>query len=131
MYITYEKYKELGGTLQDADFKRLEYQARADINYLTLDRLVDYDAEKSDEIEAVTWCAFELIEDGAIQLKAKANAQNYGGKVASVSNDGYSITFSNDTSAQGNAGTKVVNDERNAIIMKYLSDYTYCGVLMI
>ncbi len=131
MFITYTKYKELGGTIEsEAEFNRLEFKARSEINKATSDRIKDYNAEYDKTgmqyVEEVNFCMLELIENGAIALKEKANAQMYGGEISSISNDGYSINFKSGSNTNSDSG--IISDEILNIILTYLpSNLTYAG----
>lgn len=132
MFITFDKYKELGGTIQsEIDFNRLEFQARCEVNDMTFDRLKNYDAEVDQSnmqyVEAINFCMLELIENGAIVLQAKKNAQQYGGNISSMSNDGYSVSFAND-SGSASGGSQGISADRINIIRTYLpSNLLYVG----
>ena len=114
MYLTYDEYAEMGGTLNKAAFSRLELKARKLIDQRTFGRLKGL-AEQS---EVVKKLVFELIA-------TEEKEQN--GVLQSVSNDGYSETYA------------VANNEQKSacLIVAYLSQektadgtpLLYCGVM--
>ena len=79
MYLTYEEYKELGGTAEQSSFANLETLAEFKINYWTLDRITETD-------DKIKWCMTLLID-------ALAEVQNGESDVSSFSNDGVSVTL--------------------------------------
>ena len=114
MYLAYNEYTEMGGTLNNAAFSRLEFKARKLIDQRTFGRLKGL-AEQSETVKKLV---FELM---AVEEKE----QN--GVLQSVSNDGYSETYA------------VVNNEQKStcLIAAYLSQektadgtpLLYCGVI--
>lgn len=87
MYLTYDEYLNMGGTLEEATFVNLEFEARTKVDYYTFNRL-NKDTTYS---EAVKRCVYKIIE--LIQLKAQAMSSGNESSVASQSNDGFSVTF--------------------------------------
>lgn len=79
MYLTYEEYKEMGGTAEQSSFTILEMQAEYKLNYWTLDRITEAD-------EKIKLCMTLLID-------ALAEVQNGESDVSSFSNDGVSVTL--------------------------------------
>ena len=82
MYLTYDEYREMGGSVTEAAFSRWEYKARKRIEEATFRRLDGV----TEVPEAVRRLMFELI--------ALAEEEARGGAVSYVSNDGYSETYS-------------------------------------
>lgn len=78
-YITYEQYKSLGGTVDTTAFPRLELLAKKKLDYWTQNRITD----ANDDIRL---CMTIIID---------ALGKIYRGEkdVASVSNDGVSVTY--------------------------------------
>lgn len=114
MYLTFDEYAEMGGTLNIAAFSRLEFKARKIIDQRTFGRLKG----PTEQPEAVKKLVFELVD-----LEEKEQK----GILQSVSNDGYSETYA------------VVNNEQKSVclIASYLSQektadgtpLLYCGVI--
>lgn len=118
-YLTYQEYKELGGSLAEMPFNILEFKARKIIDTNTLGRLVEFQTQ----VQEVKMCMYELIN--AVEANEKLSAQ---GK-SSESIDGYSVTYENNT-------TKEYIKQYHDIIWNYLincrladgTSYLYLGV---
>ena len=76
MFLTYDEYKEFGGTLNEAEFSRFCFRAEATLRTETFGRIKVAD-------EKVKRCIFDLID-----VESKT-----GDGITSVSNDGYSISY--------------------------------------
>jgi len=87
MYLTYTKYKELGGNLSETSFNLLEYKSRKQIDRYTFGRLIDGIPEDiQDDIEKAMMV---LIENNQGVDKTS--------NVTSESIDGYSISYGSGT----------------------------------
>lgn len=94
MYLTYQEYQNMGGTLDETVFNNFEFQASTKIDWYTFNRL-----ENEVNIpEKVKKCMFNLI----MLLQEIANASGNDGinagtgtdaTVASYSNDGVSVSY--------------------------------------
>lgn len=83
-YADYAYYsQEYGGTMPEADFKRLSRQASAFLDMVTFDRIASGQPEKVMEKVKAACCA---VADAYL-----LNEQ--GGGVASETNDGVSVTY--------------------------------------
>ena len=116
MYITYADYLSHGGEFNNigsASFARLEEAAATVADKYTQGRLKS--AEMTDRL---AYMMVELI-DKVNSYGSAADTAN----VASVSNDGYSVTYVDaaTVSAQQSA-------ECRDIVMRYASEYCYRGV---
>lgn len=78
MYLTYSDYANMGGTLTEAAYTRLEYKARSLIDAYTFGRV----KALTETPESVKMLMFELV--------ALGDQDDNGGPVSSISNDGYS-----------------------------------------
>lgn len=85
-YLTYDEYKEYGGTASEQDFAMLEFRARKRIDRLTASRV----QRMAKVPEAVKLCMMSLI---GIDSKAGAEAQVDKPVVTSFNTDGYSETY--------------------------------------
>lgn len=85
-YLTYNEYKEYGGTASEQDFTMLEFRARKRIDRLTASRVQGMVKVP----EAVKLCMMSLI---GIDSKAGVEAQVDKPVVTSFSTDGYSETY--------------------------------------
>ena len=107
-YLTYEEYREYGGNLEGTAFSRLEFKAEKRIDNETFGRL-----KKETVIsEAVKRLTFELI--GLLNNTDYAS-ENYNPKVASESNDGYSVSFA--------SGTIITADSLDIKIERLIAEY--------
>lgn len=85
-YITLDEYTQMNGSADAAAFPRLELKARRLIDAATHGRLEGETPVR----ESVRMCAFELVE----MLAAEESAGGVGGReIASVSNDGVSVSY--------------------------------------
>lgn len=96
MYLTYEKYQTMGGTLDETTFNSICFEAQAYVDWVTFNRLQKVETMP----EAVEKCMFEIIK--LIQTKrllVTPDTDNYasGGSgsahVSGMSNDGVSVTY--------------------------------------
>lgn len=103
MYLSYEDYQNMGGTLDETTFNNFEYEAECIINWYTFNRLKG-EAEIPEEVARCTNALIGL-------LKLKADAMMLGSQtittvdeettktvitsaaIASQSNDGVSISY--------------------------------------
>ena len=129
-YLTYEDYTTLGGTLAEASFNLLEFEARRKIDEKTFGRLRELDY--TDIPQEVKICDFKLINSLGNYEQTTGNASS-NGNVASENTDGYSISYINAT--QVGEIVKSKNAELDDIIKTYLlgiivdgQHIMYCGV---
>lgn len=112
MFLTYEQYVNMGGTLTEADFTTYERKARACINLATHNRVRDEDPVR----EAVKNAAYDLIVVFAQEAENSSNAVT---GVSSKSNDGVSVTYANWTTVNRYWKTR-----RRELLAEYLADET-------
>ena len=99
MYLTYEEYVEMGGSLSEAAFNDIEYEARAYIDWITFRRIrkmLARGAEIPHEVQECIYHISRLIEAKMSALNVPAgdtSGSYYGAGIASQSNDGVSISF--------------------------------------
>ena len=90
MYLTYDEYKSMGGTLDVTTFTTYEYDAEVEVNNKTFNRLRNEETIP----EEVKRCMYKLIELVCTKSKLFANEQEGRGyQLASQSNDGVSSTY--------------------------------------
>lgn len=92
MYLTYEEYQSMGGTLDEITFTKFEFQAEAEINYSTFSRLKG-DKVIPYEVKRLTHYLVDLMDKKASAFslgKGDPNATVY---VTSQSNDGVSTSY--------------------------------------
>lgn len=90
MYLTYTEYETFGGNLCETKFDRFRYRAEKELNKHTFNRLVNVEAD-----ENTKRCMFELVE-----YISKHNANGSISAYTSVSNDGYSVSYANEKTAE-------------------------------
>lgn len=108
-YLSYEEYLDIGGTLEDTPFNLFEYKAEMEINKYTFNRLTEMEKIPQE----VKLCVYELINLLSVQSKAS----EYSG-ISSENIDGYSVSYSNETTETNKAYSKKIKD----IITTYLSN---------
>jgi len=114
MYLSYEQYQNMGGTLEETAFNNFEYEAETIVNWYTFNRL------KGEETypEELARCMYRIID--LIQLKAEALA--LGAKTVTIttgdSGSGspvtQTITTSPYISGQSNDGVSIDYNTVNA-----------------
>lgn len=113
MYLTFEEYTAMGGTLAQTEFARLCARASSHIDMMTHFRI-----PKMREVPTVTKNAcFDLIN--ACKKYDEAAAQ---GNIASMSNDGVSISYRGGTEAK-----RDYRREREEICFTYFGGLTDDG----
>lgn len=97
MYLTYEEYQSMGGTLDSTAFADCEMEAEAVVNWYTFDRLKK-DTTFSEDVKK---CMYLLIKYIALQSNLGgvsgdsdgATSSSNGAGIASQSNDGVSESY--------------------------------------
>ena len=117
MYLTYADYTGMGGNVAETAFPRLESKARAHLDRLTFGRLKN----ESPVRESVKYCMFDLV--AAIESGESAGAMAAGREIASMSNDGVSISFA------ASGGARSDSARFASIVRGWLGgETTACGV---
>lgn len=99
MYLTFEEYKTLGGTLDEAAFMLYEFEAEKEIDAQTFGRITEPSI-------TVKQCMVRLTD-----IYAKADISK--NQVASFSNDGVNQSFKNVSAAD-------YSKQADDIVFKYL-----------
>lgn len=115
MYLTYNEYLGMGGSVDENAFARLEAKARAHLDRITFGRLVNAEALP----DSVKYCMFDLLNAASADESAGAIAA--GREIAAMGNDGVSVTFA--SGATGNAA-KTVSARYAAIVRTWLAHET-------
>lgn len=96
MYLTYDEYLTFGGTIDEAAFDNLEFEARTIIDWWTYNRLQN----EEEYPEAVKRCMYKLITLIFTRQQAQllnsgndAVSNNTGVGIVQQSNDGVSTTY--------------------------------------
>lgn len=109
-YLEYSDYTSLGGTLDEAPFNLLEYNARKKIDERTFGRLINI----ADIPNEVKLCTYELIN--LLNSYSEYNTENKG--ISSENTDGYSISYQTPQKSI----TEAKNSEIEDIIVTYLAN---------
>lgn len=107
-YITYQEYKELGGTVPEESFDYLERRAQRLLDYITFDRIPDC-PEMPDE-------AKEVLVEFVNRMSSFNNQVDAGDTIESYSNSVESLTYKIKSEDEH-------NDELVKVAMKILPDY--------
>ena len=120
MYLNYEEYVGMGGGALESAFPRLEAKARAHLDRITFGRLQN----ESPVRDSVKFCMFDLIN--AVSSEESAGAMAAGREIASMSNDGVSVSF---VSGGNSGGARASAARYGAIVRSWLAnETTACGV---
>ena len=115
-YLTYEEYKNMGGTLSETAFFTYGYEAEMKIKNATFDRITV-------PSEAIKRCIVRITD-----VISKADITT--AKISSYSHDGFSQTFSQPSSASYEKEMRKII--RTYLINEIADDGTpllYCGVV--
>lgn len=113
-YLTYDEYRRMGGELEETDFSTKEQEAEMEINFLTDRRLV-LDTAIPQEVKNLVFNLIDLISQKADYESTDS------GTVASVSNDGVSVSYNKQTAQEFLDGYE---DNLKKMIVKYLYGLT-------
>lgn len=92
MYLTYQEYQNMGGTLDETTFNDFEFQAEALVNWYTFNRLKT-DSTFPEELKRLMKY---LIDKTAVQPSTAPQISGDGnstGIISSQSNDGVSVSY--------------------------------------
>lgn len=94
MYLTYAEYVAMGGTLDNTTFDDLEFQAEAEINWYTFNRLKN-DTTFPAELKRLMKYLINLfyMKGNALNSSSNGDTQGATSNIASQSNDGVSISY--------------------------------------
>ena len=96
MYLSYEDYQSMGGTLDETTFDNYEYEAETIVNWYTFNRLKDEETYP-DELARCMYRLIELakLEADALMLGKQegSSSEGSGQYIRSQSNDGVSISY--------------------------------------
>lgn len=122
MYLTYQEYQAMGGTLDVTSFEEYEFEAETIINWYTFNRLQKMETYP----EAVTRCMFALIK----LAKLKADAMSLGSQTTSVTEGGVTTTVTTNPAiaSQSNDGVSIsYNSVSASEVFNRLSAFTKGG----
>ena len=93
MYLSYDEYTNMGGTLDETAFEDFEFEARCQVDYRTFNRLKN-ETEYPEELKRVMYKLIQTAVAKQNSLTAGNSADGTGtAMVASQSNDGVSVTW--------------------------------------
>lgn len=94
MYLTYEEYQNMGGTLDETTFNDLEFEAETLVNWYTFNRLKK-DTNFPDELKRLMKYLIGLAQSKAEVLNASGSGSetSSGKMITSQSNDGVSVSY--------------------------------------
>lgn len=95
MYLTYEAYQNMGGTLDETTFNNFEYEAETIVNWYTFNRL----KQEPTYPEELAHCMYRLIE--LVKLEADAlllgmQSSSSAGQTTTIETNSYIKSQSND-----------------------------------
>lgn len=93
MYLTYDEYMVMGGTLSEIPFTNFEFQAEAQINRVTFSRLKG-DTVIPEEVKRLMKYLVDLLERRYAAFSLGKNSSSNDPYITSQSNDGVSISYS-------------------------------------
>lgn len=93
MYLSYDEYTSMGGTLDTAAFTLLSIEAESLINYVTFDRLVN-DETVPDRVKQAMFALIDLADKKQQAMVLGKSNDSAGANITSQSNDGVSVTYS-------------------------------------
>lgn len=121
MYLTYEEYQSMGGTLDSVSYGNYEFEAEALINWYTFNRLKN-DTVYPEAVKRLMKYLIDLAVQRANLLNASGSGDSEistGAAVASQSNDGVSISYNVLSAAQIMESLK---GQESRTIQRYLQD---------
>lgn len=109
MYLSYDEYKEYGGTLEETAFNDLEFDAESTINWYTFNRLKRPEWKEALSSEELKRCMYQLIR--LKQMENELLASSTGGVGAGIgwtkeagitqeTNDGVSVSYNTMSSGE-------------------------------
>ena len=144
MYLSYPEYEEYGGTLDEATFRDLEFDAETEINWYTFNRLKKDEWKSVLETDELKRCMYQLIRLKQMENELLASSAGGAGwgvgwkKEAGITeedNDGvktkYNTVSAGDLMAYFNGGkTKedLVNKYLNGVLNELGRSILYRGI---
>lgn len=123
MYLTYEEYQSMGGTLDSASYGNFEFEAEAIINWYTFSRLKN-DTVIPEAVKRLMKYLIDLAQQKANLLAAGTNSsgsESSSAAIASQSNDGVSISYNILSASELMNNLK---EQEGSTIRRYLQDVT-------
>lgn len=121
MYLTYEEYQNMGGTLDSTSYGNFEFEAEALINWYTFNRLKN-DTVFPEAVKRLMKYLIDLAQERAQLLIAGGSGDSgstTSAAIASQSNDGVSVSYNVMSAAQIMESLK---GQESGAIQRYLQD---------
>lgn len=122
LYLTYQEYTAMGGTLDKSAFNDFAFEAESTINWYTFNRLTK-ETSVSDNVKRLM---YRLI--GLIQLSQKAQSLGQdtktgeiAGAISNQSNDGFSTSYNVLTASDA---VRISDAETKRLVRQYLGAET-------
>ena len=124
MYLTYEDYQNMGGTLDNTAFNEYEFEAESIINWYTFNRLKNATTYPN-ELSRCMYALIKLCAEKAGLLGnsgvASEESGTGGSVITSQSNDGVSVSYNVISASEA---FKLCSDEVGNTVKHYLSGVT-------
>ena len=124
MYLTYEQFQTMGGTLDETLFNDYEFEAESLVDWYTFNRLQD-EEEYPEKLPRLMYHLISLIKLKAESMSSgneDTSSSNSGGRsIASQSNDGVSTSYNVIPASEL---VKTVKEEMVQAINQYLQGVT-------
>ena len=122
LYLTFEEFEDMGGTLEETAFNDLEFEAETYIDWYTFDRLKN-EEEIPDRVKKCMYHIIKLLNDQMNLFNNGSDSSNTSStdsnkQIAAQSNDGVSTSY-NTLSAKDAADT--IKDELKTTVQMYLN----------
>ena len=124
MYLNYEEYKTMGGTLEETAFNNFEFEAECTINWYTFNRLIG-ETEISEKVKRLTYRLIQLaqLNQEALTLGKPIDVNSTTGSVGAVtsqSNDGFSTVYNSLSAADALSASALSSQKVNNLVRTYL-----------
>lgn len=112
MYLTFDEYQSMGGTLTETEFNGAEAYAEVLLDSMTLNRLKNDQAVKPDGYEKAVKAAMMVLVQRVPEIKEAFSASATGSTVTSYSNgvDSFSFGGSANSTAENPALTAAYDE---------------------
>lgn len=117
-YLSYQEYQDMGGTLDEATFNDVSYEAQSQIDWWTFSRL-QTETELPDAVKQCMYHLIKLIQDYRIAtaVGTQEDGTAVSASVASQSNDGVSISYNIMSASEA---VEVIQDQLKNAVQRYL-----------
>ena len=120
MYLTYQEYQEMGGTLDETTFNDLEFEAEAIVNWYTFSRLKK-DTQIPSEVKRLIKYLIGVVQVQNEGLSGSTEGSDNSAQIASQSNDGVSVSYAVLSAVER---MQALKEQESSTINKYLQGVT-------